>query len=626
MSCLRRLVSVLLVLVVGLGGAGAQAQSLSPTAVRSLVDSVARAHVGPDAIPSAVVAVVQDTAVVFAEGYGTADVNSGRPADPTRTLYRVGSLTKLVTTTAALQLVEQGRLDLHADVNRYLTDVQVPDRFGEPITLHHLLTHTPGFEERFVGMGVRDATERLPLGTYLQRELPRRVRPPGTVASYSNHGMTLAGHLAATVADTPYVDLVHDRVLAPLGMDRSAAATRALPDSLRADLAPPYHRMDGALVSPPETYGHLTPAGGLVVTATDMAQFLIAHLNEGRAPDGRILAPETARRMHRRQFTHHPSLAGWAYGFAEHPRSAPRILMHGGGARGYTALLWLVPEQRLGVFVGCNVPDAAFQDALFAAVNDRFLPPPDTTRASREVGGPSVDASAVAGHYRHVRHAHTTVEKVLALTSHVRVAATDSGLVAEGLAARPVRLEPLGGGQYRRADGGTVVFDGADEGTASFLYTDAPLAPAYERVAVWESPRAQAAMAGGLALVFLGALLGAGVGWWRETVSLARERWTAAGVGAAYLAFFVGFPWAFLAGPQGHTLAVFFGVSPTLKVILLLPLLALAGTASLAVRTVRAWGRGAGSVWARLGLAIVVLASASCGLLLHYWNLLGWQF
>lgn len=622
----RATVLVLLVLGTCVGGPDCNAQDLARPDVKRLVDSVAQVHVGPHAIPSAVAAVVQDTSVVFAGGYGTADLSSGRPPEPARTLYRVGSITKLFTATAALQLVEQGRVALHTDVNRYLKDLQIPDRFDAPITLHHLLTHTPGFEERFVGMGVRDSSERLSLGTYLRRELPRRVRPPGTVASYSNHGMALAGHLAATVADTPYVDLVQTRVLTPLGMSRSAAAARALPGSLRAALAPPYHRVNGTLVSPPETYGHLTPAGGLVVTATDMARFLIAHLNEGQTSDGRILAPETTRRMHRQQFTHHPSLAGWAYGFAEHPRSSPRILMHGGGARGYTALLWLVPERDLGVFVVCNLPDASFQDALLDAFNDRFLAPLNTTGMSADAGISPLNPSVATGHYRHVRRAHTTFEKVLGFTSHVHVADTDSGLVAEGLASSPVRLQPLGDGKFQRSDGGTVVFDGPDHGQAARLYTDAPLAPAYESVSVWVSPTVQGAIMGGLALIFLGAILGAVVGWWRGRKALAHESWTAAGVGAAYLTFFVGFPWAFLAGPQGHTLSFFFGVSTTLKAMLLLPLLALMSTAYLTVRIVRAWWEGTGLGAAHLGLAVVIVASGACGMLLHHWNLLGWQF
>lgn len=600
---------------------------LTSPSVDELVDSVAQEHVGPDAIPGAVVSVVQDTSIVFAKGYGKADVASERSANPERTLYRIGSLSKLFATTAVLQLVQDGQVDLHTDVNHYLDDVEVPARYGQPITLHHLLTHTPGFEERFVGMGVRDSSELTSLGPYLQGELPRRVRSPGTVASYSNHGMTLAGHLAATVADTAYVDLIHHHILAPIGMDRSAASTPALPDSLHPAVATPYHWIDGTLVPTPRTYIHLTPAGGALVTATDAAQFMIAHLNQGKVSKGRrILQPETVRQMHQQQFTHHPSLPGWAYGFSEHPRPSPRILMHGGGARGYTALLWLVPEHDLGVFMACNLPDTSLQEALLEAFNERFLPPADTTDRSAEDTLRTEKPSAITGHYRHVRYARSTFEKVLALSDHIHVATTDSGLVAEGLGAQPVRLEPLGSGLFRGADGGRVVFDGFQDGMASKLYVGDPLAPAYERVSSWTSPWAQGVIVGGLALVFLLTLIGAGVGWWHGSTERVHERSAAAGLSLAHLAFLVGFPLSFLEGPIGHTLPLFFKVPTKLKGLLALPIIALAATAYLAVRVVWLWTTGTGSARERTGLTVVVLASGAFGLLLHYWNLLGWQF
>lgn len=597
------------------------------TSVETLVDSVAQEHVGTGPIPGAAVTVVQDTSVVFTKGYGVADVRSGRRVNPGATLFRVGSVTKLFTTTAALQLVEAGRLDLHTGVNRYLDGTLVPPRFGQPITLHHLLTHTAGLEDRFMGTVAYDSSEVAPLGTYLRQELPRRVRPPGEVASYSNHGMTLTGHLASTVADTAYTDLIEHRILSPLGMDRSAAALPALPDSLRPAIATPYHRLNGALVPHPRTYYQIAPAGGALVTASDMASFMMAHLNAGRSPAGRILTPERTRRMHRQQFTHHASLPGIAYGFLELPRSSPRMLSHGGGARGFTALLWIVPEEKLGVFVVCNLPDDSLQRALLEAFNTRFFPFQDTRAPWGAARGATVHPSTVTGHYRYVRHSQSTLEKVLALTMHAVVTETDSGLVAEGIAPQPVALQPRGKRVFRRSDGGLVAFGGVQEGTkASHLYVGEALAPAYERVSSWASPTRQGLLVGGFVLVFLLAILGAGLDGWRGGSRLTRAKWGAAGVGAAYLAFFIGFPLAFLEGPSGYMYAFFYGPSPALIAVLALPPIALGMSMYLAVRVIRAWTSAIGPVWQRVGLTGVVVASAACGVLLQYWNLLGWQF
>ena len=99
-------------------------------------------------IAGAAVSVVKDGKLFFAKGYGYADLENGIPVDPEQTIFRIGSVAKLFTWTAVMQLVEQGKLDLDADINTYL-DFRIPDTYPQPITLKHLLTHTSGFEDRY---------------------------------------------------------------------------------------------------------------------------------------------------------------------------------------------------------------------------------------------------------------------------------------------------------------------------------------------------------------------------------------------------------------------------------------------------------------------------------------------
>jgi CubicO group peptidase (beta-lactamase class C family) len=526
-----------------------------------------------------------------------------------------------------MRLVEAGRVDLHADINRYLDGVRVPDRFGQPITLHHLLTHTPGFENRFIGMAARPGERVQPLGDYLQANLPQRVRPPGTVASYSNHGMALAGHLIASVRDTSYEAAVRQSVFEPLGMRRSTPSHRMLPDALRSDVATTYQPEGGGFAVLPAGRMHIVPAGAALTTARDAARFMIAHLNDGQAPGGAILRPATVRQMHAQQFTHHPDLAGWAYGFMESARPGPRIIMHGGGGTGYTALLWLVPAYDIGVFVACNANNDALQNALFDALMDHLFGSSERSPAERSPDRSASIAEAGAarwaGTYRHVRHAQSTPERLLALTMQVQVSATDSGLVAEGLASSPVQLRSEGDGRFRRADGRRVVFEERTEGPA-FLFVDETAAPAYERIPTWETVPVQGAAVGGTALVFLLAVAGAAVGWWRGVEILSDARWAAGAVGGLHLAFFAGFPAVMLLSPAGP---VFFtGPPPMLKAVLVLPLLALAATVYLGVTLVGAWQRGTGALQERLGLLVVVASSLLSGAVLHTWNLVGWSF
>src|SRR5438874_2759751 len=125
------------------------------------------------------VVVVKDGRVLFERGYGVADVKSRRPVDPKRTLFRPGSISKLFTWTAAMQLVEQGKLDFDLDVNAYL-DFKIPPAFGKPLTLRNLMTHTPGFEESIKGLFAKD---RRPLGAVLKAWVPTRIFPPGEVSA-----------------------------------------------------------------------------------------------------------------------------------------------------------------------------------------------------------------------------------------------------------------------------------------------------------------------------------------------------------------------------------------------------------------------------------------------------------
>src|ERR687889_2070987 len=112
-------------------------------------------------IAGAAVSVVKDGELFFAKGYGEADVEKGIPVDPKQTIFHVGSVGKLFTWTAVMQLVEEGRLDLDADINTYL-DFRIPDTYPHPITLKHLLTHTAGFEDRYFEVAALDADDQLP--------------------------------------------------------------------------------------------------------------------------------------------------------------------------------------------------------------------------------------------------------------------------------------------------------------------------------------------------------------------------------------------------------------------------------------------------------------------------------
>src|ERR687897_2060176 len=254
-------------------------------------------------IAGAAVSVVKDGELFLAKGYGDADLENKIPVDPEQTVFRIGSVGKLFTWTAVMQLVEQGKLDLDADINDYL-DFRIPDTYPQPITLKDLMTHTPGFESLYYERLAKDPNDLLPPREWLISHMPARVRPPGEVAAYSDYGAALAGYIVARVSGEPYDQYIQDHILNPLGMVHSTARSYttvrwSMPPDMRAHTSKGYVYEDGAFRVFPGTSERgqttlkfadmgqpaLVPAGDMHASATDMARFMIAQLRDGRPGD-----------------------------------------------------------------------------------------------------------------------------------------------------------------------------------------------------------------------------------------------------------------------------------------------------------------------------------------------------
>jgi CubicO group peptidase (beta-lactamase class C family) len=356
-------------------------------------------------IAGAAVSVVKDGKLFFAKGYGFADLQNGTPVDPAQTIFRIGSVGKLFTWTAVMQLVEQGRLDLDADINSYL-DFRIPDTYPQPITLKHLITHTSGFEDRWFGGAVPDANDLVPAREWLVSHMWARVNPPGAYARYSNFNPMLAGYIVARVSGLTYDQYVQEHILDPLGMVHSTARSPIPPD-LRSHASVGYTYVDGAFRALPDYAVQPAglPSGAHQASVTDMARFMIAHLQGGRYSDAdiaeaRILNDATTQQMHSTLFSHDPRLLGTAYGFFDWSDNGQRTLGHTGYLPPMHSVMLLLPDQKLGVFVNYNSEDVGdltvqhfgFQRAFFdhyypAPAVDPIQPPADfASRAGRFVG------------------------------------------------------------------------------------------------------------------------------------------------------------------------------------------------------------------------------------------------
>lgn len=344
-------------------------------------------------IGGAVIVVVMNGRILSERGYGYADVEKKIPVDPERTLFRPGSVSKLFTWTAVMQLLEQGKLDLDTDVNAYL-DFRIPPRNGKPITLRNIMTHTSGFDDTARNIIFNDPSRLMSLRDYVTAWTPDRVYAPGTTPSYSNYATAVAGYIVQRVSGEPFDLYVEQHIFAPLGM-RNSTFRQPLPPRFRAMMSKGY-RLGSGEPSKFELVGP-APAGALSSTGADMGRFMIAHLQNGELDGKRILRAQTAQLMHNTPLTLLPPLNRMELGFFETNINGREVIGHLGDTQDFHTALHLFLRQGIGLYasfnsVGKDGAVARLRSALFADFADRYFPGNEPNVR--------VDAQAAARHTR----------------------------------------------------------------------------------------------------------------------------------------------------------------------------------------------------------------------------------
>jgi CubicO group peptidase (beta-lactamase class C family) len=325
-------------------------------------------------IAGAVVAVVKDGQIVTERGYGYSDVAKRTPVDPKFTLFRPGSVSKLVTWTAVMQQVEQGKIDLDADVNQYL-DFKIPPRDGKPVTIRNLMQHVAGFEEQARNI-ISEDPKAPGYEELLKQWVPERVFAPGTTPAYSNYGASLAAYIVQRVSGEPFNDYLDKHIFAPLDMKHSSFR-----QPLPADLAPLMSKGYSEASEEPHVFEMVgpAPAGSMSSPAEDMAHFMIAHLQNGEYHGNRILRAETAEMMHNSPLTMLPPLNRMELGFFETNINGHEVIGHLGDTEYFHTSLHLFLKENVGFYVSFNSPGKAgaaggLRGALFEDFSDRYFP------------------------------------------------------------------------------------------------------------------------------------------------------------------------------------------------------------------------------------------------------------
>jgi CubicO group peptidase (beta-lactamase class C family) len=624
--------------------------------VRDLVETSLEEH----DVPGATVAVVADGEVALAEGFGVTDRETGTAAEA-GTPFRIGSVSKAVTWTALMRPIQRGDLEPDADVAETL-DVPVPDSKGT-VTPAALATHRAGLEDGNSQLWVRNAGDLGSLPSHLRRATISQVRPPGEVGSYSNYGAALGGQVLAATREEPFETAIENELLGPLGME-SSSFSQPLPDGLAGAHATG-HAAGSRYRNGNFPYVGLRPAGAMSTTATDMARFLQAHVNDGVVDGERVLADETVDALHRQWATHHESLAGMAFGLVENDHGETRVLRHNGATLSFVSDVVLVPEAGLGLFVAYNDSSAgsAMEDVVDGfldehlgggssgsgtesgtgsgtdAASESGSDPSDTTTPLTPDGRPA-RTDALEGTYRSVRLSKTGHDRI---TSTLQ-APTVSVSVGEDGALRTTR----GSTTQRWVEVEPLVFEHVTEnrrlafrtagegtdGTVEYLFLGGSVS-AYAPVGAVDNLSLHAVLTGvtvlGMLSMVLGSPAAALVRWYRgsddatllpdrarlRTEPAAQARWVASGAVLAFAAFVV-------------LALVHFGLAPlavlstpplTFTALFALAILGVLGALAAVAYTGHALYAGSWSRPGRVHYAVVTASLVGFAWLLGYWNL-----
>jgi len=388
-------------------------------------------------LPGVVVGVVAGDDLVWARGFGHADIEADRPME-TDTRFRMASHSKLFTATAIMQLREEGRLRLDDPVTDYLPwftfRAAAPD--DPPVTIEHLLTHSSGLPRE---AGPHWTEWDFPTADEIRALMPDREAPfsPEVRWKYSNLAYTIAGMVVEEVSGMGWAEYLQVNIFDPLGM---AASSVDVQDPL---LATGYgSRMpDGTReVIPFVDARGMAAATGLTSTVEDMARFVSAQFRTGARGGDRLLSTASLREMHRVRMLESTWTRGQGIGFSVQRSDGEIYIGHGGGYPGYTTQTIIHPDSRVGVIVLTNTNDSnpgQIAEELMETVGRAVAA---ATAEEPEVVAWDPAWERFAGVYRS-RWGMTRV-----LVMNERLVTMDPWAPSLG---DPVELEPLGDGTFR---------------------------------------------------------------------------------------------------------------------------------------------------------------------------------
>jgi CubicO group peptidase (beta-lactamase class C family) len=593
--------------------------------LEAYIDGIIAAYMREHDTPGVTLSVVSHGRVLFAKGYGVVDAQGQIPANGQETLFRIGSISKTFIWTAVMMLAEQNLIDLDADVNQYLKGVTIPDAFGAPITMNHLMAHRAGFENT-IGVFTHTDDSELSLTEALNRDMPKRVFAPGARTSYSNWGAALAAKIVEDVSGVSFETFIKIEMLGPLAMSQTTlAGPTKMNASLREHLAAGLTVEGGGVKDAAYMQiGPYAPVGAIASTAQDMSQWMLIHLGRGAFNGVRLMSKKSHEILWSRRFNDRPDGADVAHGFLTKTYRGVEFYGHGGATNAFYSNMVLYPELELGVFISQNstddrtlvstIPDLII-DRLTGGWTGADLQPADVS---------SQTLAEYAGTYLNNRRSFTKFDKLFAVSVTAQISVDEKGALFVETQGKVRNYAPLAGKAdvFEDRYGNRIIFGRNDNGAVTF-FTDASSVHSYERVNTTQNP-ATLNLALGLAILFS---ITTWAGAWRRQsrpvshnamgVLLNRMSFGVAGLVFAFVGTMV---WMML------DLAAFsvadLPAYPSLSVTVMrgFALVVVAAAFASLVSLWPAWVRSGWSFWRKSHYTVFALSLGGLALMLVIWN------
>ncbi|MCB4843982.1 serine hydrolase [Bacillus tropicus] len=349
--------------------------TLNPKDVEAFTNKVIPEKMKKENAAGVALVVVKDNQILFQKGFGFSDKEKNTPIDPKKTVFRLASISKVFTASAVMQLVEQGKIDINKDIVNYMGGLKYQNNRGEPVTMEHLLTHTTGFD--YVDPRPEDIhyqeNDYTMLKDYVEDNMPTVVRKPGDTYTYDNFASMLQGYIVQNLTNTPFYKYMAKNIFYPLEMHNSSFV---MTNFIKEKLATGYDAK-GNVIPFYQTRPTDMPQGSMFSTGSDVANFMIAQLNDGKFKNNQILQKETVEDMQKTKFALHPKYPNMTYGFeffSPQSHNGQYVFGKSGNIPGFSSLMWLIPEHKIGVFVVTNKDSSALPVEVFDDFMNQYFP------------------------------------------------------------------------------------------------------------------------------------------------------------------------------------------------------------------------------------------------------------